>query len=136
MRACLQNVLQAQPGKLNPFVEQPEARQHPKSIKRTDSASRTLSRSGSSYSRTASASSQAAMEITVHVIQDPLAIDTSPSVGLFLSSFVDMKSVVLALQHIMDEQQVCALVCHGLSQMKEERLSEDELFTLRTYEGL
>ena len=131
VRACLQNVLRAKPGKLNPIVGQPEAKQHPKSLKRLASAARTISRTGSTISRTASTSSQDAKEITVHLIQDPLAID-----GPFLSSFVNMKFVVLALQHIMDEQQVAALVCHGLSQMKEERLTEDELFMLRSYEGL
>lgn len=145
VRSCLQNVLWAQRGKFNPIVKQPEAKRHPKSVERTASQlsvgqAGTFSQTGSTgsaVSRTASTSSQDAMEITVHLIEDPLAVDPPTNFNMtFLSSFAEMKSVRLALQHMMDEQQIYALVCQGLSQLKEECLTEDELFTLHTFQGL
>ena len=147
VRSCLQNVLWAERGKFNPIVKQSEAQRHPKFVKRTASQlsvgqAENISRAGSTgstgsaVSRTASTSSQEAMEITVHVIEDPLAVDPPANFNIpFLSSFAEMKSVILALRHVMDEQQIHALVCQGLSQLKDECFTEDELFTFHTFQG-
>ena len=52
-----------------------------------------------------------------------------------LNTSNDMASVVRGLREIMDEQQVHAMIRHGLKRLKEETLTEDELLAVRNYLG-